>query len=83
MQGKAVLIEHFRNNAASVMRNENWRPKSFHSSGPLQGYPEPLPRKLGYSLNLKSRLYTVVAPNDLNKLNRSIENVKIGLHARQ
>ncbi|KAK9896157.1 hypothetical protein P389DRAFT_143470, partial [Cystobasidium minutum MCA 4210] len=42
IQGKAALVERFRN--SSVMdAKEEYRPKIFYSSGPMRGLPEPFP----------------------------------------
>lgn len=42
IQGKENLIEKFRNSAI-MEEEESFRPKVYHSSGPLAGLPEPFP----------------------------------------
>ncbi|KAA1078154.1 hypothetical protein PGT21_029502 [Puccinia graminis f. sp. tritici] len=42
IQGKENLIEKFRNSAI-MEEEESFRPKIYHSSGPLMGLPEPFP----------------------------------------
>ncbi|MBW0493050.1 hypothetical protein O181_032765 [Austropuccinia psidii MF-1] len=42
IQGKENLIEKFRNSAI-MEEEESFRPKVYHSSGPLIGLPEPFP----------------------------------------
>jgi len=42
IQGKENLIEKFRNSAI-MEEQESFRPKIYHSSGPLMGLPEPFP----------------------------------------